>query len=179
MYEKTDAELVIAIQQGDIFAFEELVKRYQKGLFAFAFRIVFDAAIAEDIVQEALFKVYTVIDRVDTKKKFSTYLFEITKNSAISALRAKRNTLPLEAIVTATDDEMMYEQLNRKDEQERVRRAIRKLPDKYKRVITLYYFNELSYEEISKTVRLPINTVRTHLARAKEQLKRIFHHENA
>jgi RNA polymerase sigma-70 factor (ECF subfamily) len=171
-------ELVIAIQNGDIFAFEQLVKRYQKGLFAFAFRIVFNAGLAEEIVQDALFKIYGAIDRVDTKKKFSTYLFEITKNTAISALRGKRNTIPLEAIVTASDDEAIYEQLNRKEEQERVRRAIRTLPDKYRHVIALYYFDELSYEEISKTVRLPINTVRTHLYRAKEQLKRKLHYEN-
>ena len=129
-------------------------------------------------MQDALFKIYGAIDRVDTKKKFSTYLFEITKNTAISALRGKRNTIPLEAIVTASDDEAIYEQLNRKEEQERVRRAIRTLPDKYRHVIALYYFDELSYEEISKTVRLPINTVRTHLYRAKEQLKRKLHYEN-
>ncbi len=174
MDKKTDLELILAIQEGDVLAFEVLVKRYQYGLLAFTNRIVHDHAVAQEVVQDAFLKVYKYIDRVDPARKFSTYLFEITKNTAISALRAKKYTVSLEKVVEATEDGSFYEDFVRADEGVWVRRAVNKLEKKYKKVITLYYFGDLSYEEISKKLSLPINTIRTHISRAKIELKKIL-----
>src|SRR5437868_10882522 len=108
MDKKTDLELVLAIQEGDILAFEVLVKRYQYGLLAFTYRIVHDEATAQEVVQDAFVKVYKYVDRVDPARKFSTYLFEITKNTAISALRAKKHTVSLEEVGEIAQDESFY-----------------------------------------------------------------------
>jgi RNA polymerase sigma-70 factor, ECF subfamily len=179
MDKKTDLELVFAIQEGDILAFEKLVKRYQYGLLAFTNRIVRDSATAQEVVQDAFLKVYKHIDKVDPSRKFSTYLFEITKNTAISALRVKKHTVSLWEAEEAAADGSFYEDFVRADERARVRKAVDKLEGKYKKVVTLYYFGDLSYQEISEKLRLPLNTIRTHLARAKTELRRKLQYEKA
>lgn len=169
---KTDEELVESIKQGEITAFEELVRRFEQKLVIFAVRIVGSGPEAEDIVTRALFKIYQTIERVDTRQKFSSYAYRIVKNDAISYLRGRRNNLPLEELEIIDEDEDVYERLSRKDEAETVRKAVDKLGVKYKQVIKLYYFGDLSYEEIGAKLKMPVNTVRTHLRRAKELLKK-------
>lgn len=171
MNSKTDEELVLAIQQGDISAFEELIERFQRGLYFFVIRILKNEAQAADIVQDSFVTVYKVIDRIDIKRKFSTYLFEIAKNAAFSYLRKQKRMVSLDAIAELEQDESFIEHYLREDVFEGVRIAVKALPDKYRRVITLYYFEELTYEEVSWKLQIPVNTVRTHLKRAKEQLK--------
>ncbi len=173
--ERTDEALVSKIQQGDVLAFEILVKRYQRRLFSFVFRIVYDAHAAEEVVQDVLFGAYKTIHRVDTTKKFSSYLFVIAKNTAISYLRRKKHTVSLDVIEEqATDEETFYENLVEAEQKHRVKEAMNQLEDTYSRIITLYYFDDLSYEEISRKLKLPVNTVRTHLLRAKKKLKEVL-----
>lgn len=176
---KTDEALVADIQQGDVLAFEILVKRYQRRLFSFVSHIIYDAHAAEEVVQDALFDTYKTIDRVDTTKKFSSYLFTIAKNKAISYLRRMKHAVSLDATQEQADEEeTIYEHLVEAEKNHRVKDAIDALEEKYRRVITLYYFDDLSYEEISKKVKLPVNTVRTHLFRAKGALRKILNYEN-
>jgi len=170
----TDEELIKAIQEGDVLAYEELVKRYQHGLYAFVMRIVHKEAVASDIVQNTLVKVYEIIDRIDVRKKFSTFVFEIAKNSAISELRRQKHDVPLEEIVDVAEEESFVEELYRLDLHDQVRKSIESLIPKYRTVVTLYYFRDLSYEEIGNKLNIPINTVRTHLKRAKAQLKKLL-----
>jgi RNA polymerase sigma-70 factor, ECF subfamily len=177
MSQMTDMELVAAIQKGDILSYETLVKRYQKGLFVFVVRIVRDEHGASDIVQETFIKTYQHISAIDTTRKFSTYIFEIAKNTAISYLRSRKKHVSLESVVDVQEEESFVEELYRWDVIRKVRSTVSELPEKYRQVISLYYFDELSYEEISKKLSLPINTVRTHLKRAKEQLKKDLQYE--
>lgn len=174
MNSDTDEQLVLAIQQGDISAYELLVKRYQRGLYFFVLRILHDEAAAADVVQDSLIKVYQLIESIDVSRKFSTFLFEIAKNASISLLRKKKQTISLEITGDIEDDESFIEQYLRQDMFNQVKRCVQLLPRKYKMVLTLYYFDDLSYEEISKKLKIPINTVRTHLKRAKEAFKKEF-----
>ena len=126
---------------------------------------------AEEVVQDAFFSVYRHIDRIDTTKKFSTYLFEVAKNAAISHLRKHKATISLEDIDEISTDESIYERVSNGERREMIERALSGLSHKYQQVIRHYYFDDLSYEQISRKLGLPMNTVRTHLARAKAQLK--------
>lgn len=177
MNPKSDADLVRAIQNGDISSFETLVDRYQRGLTSFVIHFIPDAQTAQDVVQDAFVRVYKTIDRVDPSRKFSTYVFEIAKNAALSVLRAKKHTIPLESIVELSDDAIFFEQYLRNDQAQRVREAVNRLPSKYRQVIMLYYFDDVSYEGISTKLQVPINTVRTHLKRAKDLLKKDLPYE--
>jgi RNA polymerase sigma-70 factor (ECF subfamily) len=127
--------------------------------------------VAEDITQEVLFRVYTVIDRIDPTKKFTTFLFEIAKNKSIDYIRARKSTSSIEEMEIADNSLPLEEILFEEEKKKTLQQAIHHLPEHYRTVILLYYFDELSYEEIAKQLNLPINTVRTRLKRAKEQLK--------
>lgn len=169
-----DEELILAIQQGDISAYEELVHRYQQALYFFIIRILRDEAASRDIVQDSLVKVYQCIDSIDRKKKFSTFLFEIAKNAAFSLLRKRKKTVSFESIGDIQDDESFIETYLRQDQYDRVRAVVQSLEQKYKMVLSMYYFDDLSYEEIAKLTHMPINTVRTHLKRAKDAFKKKY-----
>lgn len=173
----TDESLVLAIQQGDILAYEELVKRYQRGLFVFVMRILHDENTARDVVWETLVKVYQIIDRIDVHRKFSTFVFEIAKNQTISVLRSHKKNVSLDDIADIEDDKHFLEELYKSDVALGVRKAVSQLTSKYRKVITLYYFDDLSYEEVSNKLKIPVNTVRTHLKRAKEQLRKVLIYE--
>lgn len=177
MTHKNDNELILFIREGDVLAYEELVKRYQRGLYAFVFRIIHDEAASHDIVIDTLYKVYQNIDTIDVTKKFSTYVFEIAKNASFSFFRSHKHHASLEDIAGVEAEESFLEQLYRGDSARDVRTAVSKLEKKYRNVIRLYYFEDLSYEEVGKKLRLPINTVRTHLSRAKQKLKILIPYE--
>lgn len=177
MTERSDEELVADIQEGDIFAFEHLVRRYQRRLHAFAIHMTGDDAAAADVVQESFISLYKTIDRVDPKRKFSSYVFAIAKNTAISHLRSKKKEVSLEDIVLAGEDESLLTDLVASEQKHTIGQALGKLNEKYRRVVRLYYFDDLSYEEISKKMRVPMGTVRTHLRRAKAVLHKLLLYE--
>lgn len=170
---KSDEAIIRKIRAGDIAAYEEIVRRYQRPFFVFIHHMVPDWAWCEDLVQETFIKIYKSIDRIDTSRKFSTYAFEIAKNTAISHIRGAKKVISLSK-VDIEADESLYERMTREESRERVRKAILKLRKSYKDVVSFYYFEDLSYEEISKKLKLPINTVRTHLRRGRQVLKEIL-----
>lgn len=160
-----DEELIMRVKKGEMGAFEELVKRYQRRLVNFAGRMVGEDG--QDVAQEAFLAVYKNIGKVDVKRKFSTYLFEIAKNRAIDVLR-KKKTVQLA-------DEIVYEEEYKDDY---ITRLVERLEERYRQVIKMYYWDDLSYEQIAVVLALPVNTVRTHLRRAKQSLRRILTNEN-
>lgn len=161
-----DETLVVDVQDGNIGAFEVLVRRYQGKLYRFVLRNVHgDHAAAEDVVQESFISLYKTIERVDTKKKFSSYIYSIARNRTISYLRGLKIHSPLESAEFLSASESP----ERDDD---LIEALHSLDKKYERVLSLYYFDNLSYEEISKRLKFPLNTVRTHIKRAKEVLRK-------
>ncbi|MFH0749430.1 MAG: RNA polymerase sigma factor [Candidatus Gottesmanbacteria bacterium] len=174
MQTQSDSQLVIQIQQGDIRSFEVFVKRYQRRVWGFVGKRINDSALVEEVVQDTLFSFYRTIDRVDTSKSISTYLFAIARHKLIDRLRKEKKVLRLADEDSLEDDERLYDLVTKDEQKTRVGSAIQKLPVLHRRVIRLFYFNELSYEEISRTLKIPINTVRTLLRRAKEKLKQIL-----
>lgn len=177
MYIQTDEELVLRIREGEITAFELLIRRYQNKLIRFVMRLVWDHHTAEEVVSDTFFAVYRYVNRIDIQKKFTTYLFEIAKNTAISALRKKKQTLSLTAIDDFAADEFIYEYVAQREKKAQIAKAIAHLDLRYQRVIRLYYFDDLSYEQIGRILKLPVNTVRTHLRRAKDELKKYLVYE--
>jgi RNA polymerase sigma-70 factor (ECF subfamily) len=176
---QTDEELVELVQEGDISAYDVLVRRYLAPLSAFAYRLIGNKPAAEEAVSDALFSVYKTIDRVDTRKKFSSYVFAVTRNAAISRVRREKQSLPLNEEVLSADDTQVYERMVKREEAREIRHAVSLLPPKYKSVVELYFFHEVSYSEIGKRLRIPVNTVRTHLRRAKKLLKKRIPYEKS
>lgn len=174
MYKTSDELLVCEVKEGSISAFEQLVGRYQGKLLSFVTYLIRDPEAAQDVVQESFISLYKTIDSVDTTKKFSSYLFSIARNKGISYLRGRIRHAPITEAESLADLQSPEALVTEKEIQRHIEQALDAIDIKYKKVITLYYFEDLSYEEMSKQMHLPINTVRTHLRRAKDALRKVL-----
>lgn len=170
----SDIELVKRVQAGEIPAYEELVNRYEAKLLRFLRRYTKEESIAEEVVQDALFKIYKNINRIDERKGFAGYLYAVTRNEMMTRFRKEKLVLPLFDDTVGVSGEDLYEEIDKKDKQNMVRKAMGELKEKQRRIIELYFFEELSYKRIGELLGVPLNTIKTNLRRAKSALlKRI------
>ena len=170
----SDEILLARYKQGDAHAFRELVERYSGALYNLAFRLLRDPMEAENVAQEAFLRIILSLDRVRLDLPFKPYLFRIAVNHCYDVLRAHktRGTSDLESAEDIPGDEPeILDQIERQELHRRLHAIVDSLPPHYRTVIVLRYMEEFSYEEIAQTCQLPLNTVRTHLHRAKVQLK--------
>ncbi|HYM61427.1 MAG TPA: sigma-70 family RNA polymerase sigma factor [Thermoanaerobaculia bacterium] len=177
-----DRALVTRILEGDCDRFSDLVRRYEKRIVNYVYRITHRYEEAHDLTQEIFVKVFLALDRYDPKYQFSTWLFRIAQNSAIDALRKKGiMEVPL---ARPTEDEpggkerefaddgvSPYRALKNKELRSAIGQAVENLPPDYRELIQLRHYAELSYEEIALMKRLPLGTVKNKLFRARNLLK--------
>lgn len=167
-----DQALIAATLTGRAQAFEELVGRYERAVYNLAVRTLHDATEAQDATQEAFFKAYRALGSFRPGAKFSTWIFTICYRLCCDRL-AKRKRFSGDELPDRADPSAGPEVLaERHDEARRLRAAIDALPEKYRAVITLYHLQGKQYEEIATVLNLPLGTVKTHLFRAKEQLRK-------
>lgn len=172
--EMKDEEIVSAVQNGEHAAFSHIINRYQGKIYSYIFRLTNHPEDANDITQEVFLKAYRHLHTVDTERKFSSWIYRIAHNESVNWLKKRTRTKveSLDAhmeqgiqIASSVDVANQYVQ---QEEQIEVRAAINKLPEKYRKVLELRYLHEYSYQEISKTLGKPINTVGTLINRAKK-----------
>jgi RNA polymerase sigma-70 factor (ECF subfamily) len=172
-----DWDLVARAQQGDMNAFAELVQRYQTPVVQFCYRMVGSALDAEDIAQECFVRVYRHLGRLRPQAKFSTLLFGIARNLTLNFLRdAKRRghgrDQPLETLSAVRDDTQRPDGMARLREiEELVARGMELLSSDHREILVLREVNGLDYEAIAQVVRCRKGTVKSRLARAREQLR--------
>jgi len=176
-----DRALVARILEGDRDRFTELVKRYEKRVVNYVYRITHRYEEAHDLAQDIFVKVYLALDRYDSKYQFSTCLFRIAQNAAIDVLRKK--TISEVPLARPSEDEPQkerefadpgvspYRALKNKQLASAIETAVQNLPADYRELIQLRHFAELSYEEIASMKRLPLGTVKNKLFRARNLLK--------
>jgi len=167
-----DQALIDATLAGRPEEFGELVMRYERAVYNLALRTLRDRSEAEDAAQEAFFKAYRALNTFRPGAKFSTWIFTICYRGCCDRL-AKRRRLSGDELPDRADPSAGPEALaERDDEAYRLRSAIDALPQKYRTVVTLYHLQGKQYEEIATVLNLPLGTVKTHLFRAKEQLRK-------
>ena len=176
-----DRALVARILEGDRDRFTDLVRRYEKRVINYVYRITHRYEEAHDLAQEIFVKVFLALDRYDPKYQFSTWLFRIAQNSAIDALRKK--SIAEVPLTRPSDDEAPkerefadggvspYRAMSNKQLGAAIEKAVENLPPDYRDLIQLRHFAELSYEEIASMKRLPLGTVKNKLFRARNLLK--------
>jgi RNA polymerase sigma-70 factor (ECF subfamily) len=150
-------------------AFERLVPAYRRRVFGLAYGILRDRAAAEDLAQEVFVKLWQALPRYDGRAQLSTWIYAITRNAAVSALRARRRVASLSEDAIAAEAEGIAASAAG-EEDPALRRAIDRLPEKQRQAITLYYLDERSVEDVADMMGLPANTVKTHLHRARAGL---------
>ena len=169
-----DGALVAAALGGNPDAFGTLVERYDRAVYHLAYRTLRDSEEARDATQEAFFKAFRSLRTFRPGAKFSTWIFAIAYHGCCDRL-ARRKRYSNEELPDRADGGPGPEQTAiALDEAARLRTAIEALPEKYRTVITLYHLQGKQYEEIAEVLGLPMGTVKTHLFRAKEQLRRLL-----
>lgn len=185
--ERVDQSILLRAQAGDLDAFTTIVQAYEDQLYTLSFRFLSNAAEAQDAVQETFLRVYTHLPRYDGRFKFTTWLYRIATNVCIDRLRKRRAVASLDADAADADDhgQDWHERLASPDltPEERllqsetcneVQRALGDLPPAYQTVIILRYIQELSLQEISDILHVPITTVKTRIHRGREALKELL-----
>ncbi len=178
-----DRELVASAVTGLEGGFEELVRRYQRPISGYVYRMVGDYEAALDLTQEIFIKVYASLARYRSEFKFSTWIYKIAHNSAVDYLR--RNNGREQSLVGGVEGDT-YElpieskRLSPEQESEREERrleiegVVRALPGAYRELIILRHSQDLTYEEIVEVTGLPLGTVKNRLFRAREMMRQQF-----
>jgi RNA polymerase sigma-70 factor, ECF subfamily len=167
-----DGELVTMTLGGNSSAFTTLVERYDRAVYHLAYRTLHDVEEARDVAQEAFFKAYRSLHTFKAGAKFSTWIFAIAYHACCDRLNRRKRYSNDEMPETADATPGPEAQAIALDQARRLRDAIDRLPEKYRAVITLYHLQGKQYEEIASVLGLPMGTVKTHLFRAKEQLRK-------
>ncbi len=167
-----DLTLVRTALAGAGEAFGVLVERYERAVYHLCLRTMRDADEARDCTQEAFFKAYRGLATFKPGSKFSTWIFSIAYHACCDRL-AKRKRYSDEDVPERADAGPDPAELAALNESARtLHAAIGGLPEKYRTVVTLYHLQGKQYDEIAQVLGLPLGTVKTHLFRAKELLRK-------
>lgn len=174
-----DAALVARAQQGEMVAFEVLVVKYQRRVAATIRRLVHEDRIAEELTQEAFLSVFVALQSFKPDGNFAAWLFTIARNAARSYLRSAQNRqddrpieVPDEAgedatfgVAPSSEEEAMAHQLY-----ERIDAEMAALPDVQRRALLMREIEGLDYKAIAAALEQPVNTVKSHIFRAREAI---------
>jgi RNA polymerase sigma-70 factor (ECF subfamily) len=182
----SDQQIVAWAQDGEEFAFRELVRRYQRPVFSLIYRMVRDREIAEDLAQETFVKVLNAIDSYRPEHKFSSWIFKIANNAAIDHLRRREpDLLSLDGAPDAVSAERQeatalharhlgespLDELEARELGSHIEAAISGLRPEYRACILLRHVEGRAYEEIAAILDLPLGTVKTYIHRARAELR--------
>ncbi|RKD19483.1 RNA polymerase subunit sigma-24 [Pelobium manganitolerans] len=182
---KNDFSLVEKAKEGNQKAYAELMQRYKDSIFFMVLKMVNNKDDAMDITVTTFAKAFENLDKYRPDFAFSTWLFRIATNGSIDFIRKKKiSTTSIDSIGSDGADDKVYEiksdVLNpeehsiKKQQTEQLKEIIDKLPTRYRTLIILRYFDELSYEEIAEQMDLPLGTVKAQLFRGRDLLSNIL-----
>jgi len=182
----SDQEVVLLARAGQEAAYRELIRRYERPVFALLFRMVRDRELAEDLAQETFVKALNAIDSYRPEFKFSSWIFKIANNAAIDHLRRRElDTLSLDGSPHAETPEAMQatalqigarqesplDAVEAKELGGAIEAAIGRLRPEYRSCILLRHVEGRAYEEIAEILDLPLGTVKTYIHRARNELR--------
>ncbi|MBI3944117.1 MAG: RNA polymerase sigma factor [Chloroflexi bacterium] len=187
---ETENDLIQAHLRADRQAFRKLVERHTPGVYNLAFQYTRDPMEAENLTQETFLRVYRALSRFKPGSPFRPWLFAIAANlcrnwsrqqkeasfTALSSQSASDDqSLPMEQVQDLLP--LPGEVLETEELYSALQGAFEHLPEHYRIVVTLYYTEGLSYDDIAQVLNIPLNTVRTHLRRAKQHLRQTLEQE--
>ena len=173
----TDQEIVRLCLSGDADAYEALVERYGGRVYNIALRITHDPDSARDCAQDAFIRAYRALHQYDPVHPFGPWLFRITTNASLNVVqRARGREITVEELPEHPEPPDAGPELSavRREDVQEVLDAMALLPPAYRAALTLRHLQQLSYQEVSDALGLPLGTVKTHLHRARAALKAIL-----
>ncbi len=171
--EVSDETIVQQVQKGDAEAFGLLIDRYEKKLRRYIYRFLQKQEDQTDIVQDIFIKVYTTIQSFDTKQKFSPWIYRIAHNEAINFIKKKKSFPfsmfdPLYLINTFKEKTTTEETYDTIIDKEQIEEVLSNLDYHHREILLLFFYEELSYKEISEILKIPISSVGVRISRAKK-----------
>jgi RNA polymerase sigma-70 factor, ECF subfamily len=173
----TDEELIVKIRKLDKELYKEIVERYEDKLLRYIKYLTQDEALSMDILQDTFIKAYQNLNSFDENKKFSSWIYRIAHNEAVNKMKKRSHEvfnidfeLLGDLIPQSTSPEHEYEKL---EVVNNVRECLYKLPLKYREILTLYYLDDRSYEEISDILKISMGTVATRINRGKNRIRNL------
>ena len=180
-----DSELVVRSLAGREDGFEELVRRYQRPIVAYVYRMVGDYDAALDLAQEVFIKVYGSLARYRPEFKFSTWIYRIAHNAAVDHLRrvgsARAGEMEFECEDGHTFEKPLAsrsltpeQETERGERRAEIEEVVAQLPHAYRELIVLRHSHDLSYDEIAEVTNLPLGTVKNRIFRAREAMRELL-----
>lgn len=179
---REDKELARRLKEGDSRAYDLLVDKYKAPLTYHIQKLARATVLSEDLLQEVFIKAFEHIQSYNEEYAFSTWIYRIATNHTIDFLRKKKiDAISIHEPISGKEGDIQVreipdeqftadEPLLKAQRSQILNQAIAQLPDKYREVIQLRHMQEMSYEEISEVLSLPLGTVKAHLFRAREML---------
>jgi RNA polymerase sigma-70 factor, ECF subfamily len=172
MLEQPDPDVLRRAQRGDERAFAQILRAYETPIFNYVYRIVGDRALAEDLTQEVFVRVFQALPRFSLRCKFTTWLFQVTKNRVLDELRAReRRPQPAVALEDAPRLEVVDPPIEQVETVEAVWRAVRELNPDLKMALLLRDIVGLSYTEIADALEVTLATVKWRIYKAREDVQ--------
>lgn len=179
--ERSDEAIASLVQMGDAESFGILIDRYQARLTRYGHRFFRDSDQVAELVQDSFIKAYTNIQSFDTNRRFSPWIYRIAHNECMNLLRRDRfvtyfdlgfdTVFPHLIAAETSDAESIARELSTELEQ-----YLDRLDPKYREPIILYFYEGLSYQDISDVLHIPVTTVGVRIKRGKDQLR--VHYQN-
>lgn len=176
-HDETDLVLIQQSKNGNLVAFEELVRRYQRQIYRVVYRFVHNSADAQDLAQETFIHAFEAIKSFKEEYRFYTWIYRIAVNLCLNFSKRNRRIIPSRLDDVSPEYVVAPEQGNpeqvmaRKEMSANIERAVNRLPGPQKTVFILRAYEELSYEEIAQVLKISKGTVMSRLARARAKLQ--------
>lgn len=176
MADEIDAQLITRCQQGDEQAFRELVDRYRHLVFALVARSAPERTRVEDLAQEVFLRIYRGLPYFRGEAKLTTWIFRIVVNllAQESAARRQSREVPLDHGQPAHEPRAHDRTLPDLELRDRLVKAMARLPPTYRVLVAGHYLEGVKYEDLAEALDMPLGTVKTHLHRAKKQLRTLL-----
>lgn len=177
-----DQVLIRKILEGKKSSFEELMKKYNKKIFGFIYRMVREEEVAIELTQDFFIKIYNVLNKYNYEYKFSTWAYRICYNLVIDYVRKNQANVDSLDSNLITPRQLMesenyvsedgFDKLAKDEMKEYIWEIVDSIPLKYRELILMRYLQALKYDEIAKITQLPVGTVKNRIFKAKEILKK-------
>lgn len=170
--EKRDTFLIRSTLSGNKDSFAKLMSCYRRRVFALGMSFFRNEADSDDFVQDVFIKTYTHLSSFKFNSLFSTWLMRIAYNTALNSVKRRKEYLPLadEGILVSAEDTPEERQI-RLATKDAIREAMNELPEKYAVCLDMYFSYDIPYQEISEITGFPVNTIKSHIFRAKKLLR--------
>lgn len=177
------ADIIQRAQAGDSEALSQLVLSQQHYVYSIAMSVLKNPEDAADLTQEAFIRLFRALPQYNGESRFTTWLYRLVVNLGRDELRRRGRQVPIippvveeeehDQVASVADDDRWADPARALDSRElrgEVRRALEQLEEHYRLVLTLYYFDDMKYNEIADVLDIPLNTVKSHIRRGKERL---------